>query len=73
MNLGKKYHYDEAHNRHVAKFALDIFDALINEHGMKAHDRMLLEVAATLHDIGMFVHGADHHKHGQYIVSNYLT
>lgn len=70
MNLGRKYHYDEAHNRHVAKFALDIFDALINEHGMKAHDRMLLEVAATLHDIGMFVHGADHHKHGQYIVSN---
>jgi exopolyphosphatase/guanosine-5'-triphosphate,3'-diphosphate pyrophosphatase len=70
MNLGRKYHYDEAHNRHVAKLALDIFDALVNEHGMDARDRMLLEVAATLHDIGMFIRSSEHHKHGQYIVSN---
>jgi exopolyphosphatase/guanosine-5'-triphosphate,3'-diphosphate pyrophosphatase len=70
MNLGRKYHYDEAHNRHVANFALAIFDALINEHGMSSRDRMLLEVSATLHDIGMFIRSSGHHKHGQYIVSN---
>ncbi len=70
MNLGRKYHYDEAHNRHVAKFSLAIFDALVNEHGMGPRERMLLEVAATLHDVGMFVRGSGHHKHGQYIVSN---
>ncbi len=70
MNLGKKYHYDEAHSRHAAKFALTIFDALVNEHGMNSRDRMLLETAATLHDVGMFVRTSAHHKHGQYIVSN---
>ena len=70
MNLGKKYHYDEAHSRHAAKFALTIFDALVNEHGMNSRDRMLLETAATLHDVGMFVRSSAHHKHGQYIVSN---
>jgi exopolyphosphatase/guanosine-5'-triphosphate,3'-diphosphate pyrophosphatase len=70
MNLGKKYHYDEAHNRFVAKISLEIFDALMNEHGMNSRDRMLLEVAATLHDIGMFVRSSSHHKHGQYIVAN---
>jgi exopolyphosphatase/guanosine-5'-triphosphate,3'-diphosphate pyrophosphatase len=70
MNLGRKYHYDEAHNRHVAKFALTIFDALKSEHGMDARDRMLMEIAATLHDIGMFVRSSAHHKHGQYIVSH---
>jgi exopolyphosphatase/guanosine-5'-triphosphate,3'-diphosphate pyrophosphatase len=70
MNLGRKYHYDEAHNRHVAKFALTIFDGLINEHGMDSRDRMLMEVAATLHDIGMFLRSSGHHKHGQYIVAH---
>ena len=70
MTLGRKFHYDEVHNRHVAKLALDIFDALINEHGMQRRDRVLMEVAAILHDVGMFIRGADHHKHGQYIVSN---
>jgi exopolyphosphatase/guanosine-5'-triphosphate,3'-diphosphate pyrophosphatase len=70
MNLGRKYHYDESHNRHVAKFALNIFDALINEHGMNQRDRMLMEAAATLHDVGMFVRSSAHHKHGQYIAAN---
>ncbi len=70
MNLGRKFHYDEAHNRHVAKLSLDIFDALINEHGMERRERMIMEVAATLHDVGMFIRGSGHHRHGQYIVSN---
>ena len=31
---------------------------------------MLLEVAALLHDIGMFIGGANHQQHGRYIVAN---
>jgi exopolyphosphatase/guanosine-5'-triphosphate,3'-diphosphate pyrophosphatase len=27
-------------------------------------------VAAILHDIGMYIKGSGHHKHGQYIVAN---
>jgi exopolyphosphatase/guanosine-5'-triphosphate,3'-diphosphate pyrophosphatase len=37
---------------------------------MDSRDRMLMEVAAILHDIGMFVRSSSHHKHGQYIVAN---
>jgi exopolyphosphatase/guanosine-5'-triphosphate,3'-diphosphate pyrophosphatase len=70
VNLGRKYHYDEAHNRYVAGLCLVIFDALAREHGMGRRERMMLEVAATLHDIGMFIRGSGHHKHGQYIVAN---
>jgi exopolyphosphatase/guanosine-5'-triphosphate,3'-diphosphate pyrophosphatase len=70
VNLGRKYHYDEPHNRHVADLCLVIFDALVREHGMSRRDRMMLEAAAILHDIGMFIRGAGHHKHGQYIVAN---
>jgi exopolyphosphatase/guanosine-5'-triphosphate,3'-diphosphate pyrophosphatase len=70
VNLGRKYHYDEAHSRHVANLCLELFDALSREHGMNRRERMMLETAAILHDIGMFIKGSGHHKHGQYIVAN---
>jgi exopolyphosphatase/guanosine-5'-triphosphate,3'-diphosphate pyrophosphatase len=69
-NLGKKYHYDEAHSRAVTDISLRLFDALALEHGMKKRERRLLEVAAMLHDIGMFITAAGHHKHGAYIVAH---
>jgi exopolyphosphatase/guanosine-5'-triphosphate,3'-diphosphate pyrophosphatase len=69
VNLGRKYHYDEPHSRHVASLCRILFDAL-GEHGMSRRERMMLEVAALLHDIGMFILGSGHHRHGQYIVAN---
>jgi exopolyphosphatase/guanosine-5'-triphosphate,3'-diphosphate pyrophosphatase len=54
----------------VAELCLILFDALSSIHGMNRQDRMLLEVAALLHDIGMYIGGSKHHKHGQYIVAN---
>ncbi|MDR0710113.1 MAG: HD domain-containing protein [Spirochaetaceae bacterium] len=70
VNLGRRYHFDEAHNLHVAFLCNILFDALAREHGMNRRERVMLEVAATLHDIGMFIRGSGHHKHGQYIVAN---
>jgi exopolyphosphatase/guanosine-5'-triphosphate,3'-diphosphate pyrophosphatase len=70
INLGRKYHFDEAHGRHVADLCMVFFDALVQEHGLNRRERMLLETAALLHDIGMFIRGASHQKHGQYIVAN---
>jgi exopolyphosphatase/guanosine-5'-triphosphate,3'-diphosphate pyrophosphatase len=70
VNLGRRYHYDEAHGRHVADLCLIMFDALAREHGMSRRERMMLEAAAILHDIGMYIKGSGHQKHGQYIVAN---
>ncbi|MDR1220474.1 MAG: HD domain-containing protein [Treponema sp.] len=70
INLGRKYHFDEAHGRHVAALSKIIFDALVHEHGLNRHERLLLEIAALLHDIGMFIRGSSHQKHSQYIVAN---
>jgi exopolyphosphatase/guanosine-5'-triphosphate,3'-diphosphate pyrophosphatase len=69
-NLARRYHYDEAHSRHVANLALTLFDQLQREHGMDKRARMLLEVAAILHDIGTYIRASGHHKHGMYIVQN---
>ena len=70
VNLGRKYHYDEAHSRHVAELCMVLFDALAREHGMNRRQRMILEAAAILHDIGTFIRSSGHHRHGQYIVAN---
>jgi exopolyphosphatase/guanosine-5'-triphosphate,3'-diphosphate pyrophosphatase len=69
-NLGRRYHYDEAHGRHVADLCLMLFDSLSREHGMSRRERMMLETSAILHDVGMYIRGAGHHLHGQYIVAN---
>jgi len=70
VNLGRKFHFDEAHGYHVAKLCMTIFDALVKEHGMSRRHRIMLEIAALLHDIGAYIRASAHQKHGQYIISN---
>lgn len=70
QSLGKRYHYDEVHARYVSALSLSLFDFLAREHGLGAHERLLLETAAILHDIGTFIRSSGHHRHGEYIVSN---
>ena len=68
--LGQKYPYDEPHARNVAALAVQpVRRAAAREHGLAARDRLLLEVAALLHDVGMLRDPARHHKHSQYILS----
>ena len=68
-SLGEKYRYDAAHARPWRSLATRLFDELNAEHGLDARDRLLLEVAALLHDIGIFVGLRAHHKHAQYLIS----
>jgi exopolyphosphatase/guanosine-5'-triphosphate,3'-diphosphate pyrophosphatase len=70
VNLGRKYHIDEPHCLHVANLCMTIFDALSQEHGMNRRERILLKVAALIHEIGMFVQSSSHNLHGQYIIAN---
>jgi len=67
--LGEKYRYNAAHARHVAQLSTGIFDSLAVEHGLGQRERLLLEVAALLHDIGLYVSLRGHHKHAQYLLS----
>ncbi|MDR0456108.1 MAG: HD domain-containing protein, partial [Treponema sp.] len=70
VNLGRRFHFDEAHSRYVARLCMTLFDALEKVHGMNYRQRMMLETAAILHDIGAFIKASGHNKHGQYIVAN---
>ena len=70
MTLAEKFRCDKNHFEYVRKMSLFLFDALKNELSLSRRARMLLEVAAILHDIGSFIGEAAHHLHGEYIVRN---
>jgi exopolyphosphatase / guanosine-5'-triphosphate,3'-diphosphate pyrophosphatase len=69
MQVGQKYAFDEQHATTVAKFAVQLFDETQRLHHLDEESRLLLEVAALLHDIGHFVSATEHHKHTYYLLT----
>jgi exopolyphosphatase/guanosine-5'-triphosphate,3'-diphosphate pyrophosphatase len=67
--LGQRYRFDREHGQHVMMLATRLFDELRDEHGMSDSQRLLLKVAALLHDIGVYVSLRAHHKHSQYVLA----
>lgn len=67
--LGRRYRYDRLHSEIVASLAAGIFDATRSLHKLGEHERLLLELAAVLHDIGHFVGVNGHHKHSYYLIN----
>ncbi len=68
-SLGKKYQYDEPHAERVRELSELIFDELKAEQHMTEAHRLYLQVAALLHDIGLFISTRGHHKHSYYLIT----
>lgn len=71
-NLASQYDTDFAHSEHVARLALEIWDAL-SANGLHRGDpaeRELVWATGMLHDIGVAVDYDDHHKHSRYLILN---
>src|SRR5881296_3932052 len=68
--MGKKYFFDEKHATTVARLALQIFDQTTSLHELDSEARLVLEVAALLHDIGHYVNVSNHHKHTFYLIQS---
>jgi exopolyphosphatase/guanosine-5'-triphosphate,3'-diphosphate pyrophosphatase len=69
LQVGRKYAFDEPHATAVARFAVQLFDETQRLHHLDDESRLLLEVAALLHDIGHFVSATEHHKHTFYLLN----
>lgn len=67
--LGRRFRFDAAHGRHVARLALSLFEQLRDHHELEPDDRRILAAAAVLHDIGLFIGYRRHHKHSLYVIS----
>ena len=68
--LGHKYHFHAGHAQQVRYIAELLFDQLQPLHQLSQESRMLLRVAATLHEIGGYVNSSAHHKHSYYLITN---
>ncbi|MDH3069514.1 HD domain-containing protein [Akkermansia sp. N21169] len=68
--LADRYMADKDHRMHVARLCDSLFVDLQDLHRLTEHDRLLLQVAAILHEVGTYISPRHHNKHSQYIILN---
>jgi exopolyphosphatase/guanosine-5'-triphosphate,3'-diphosphate pyrophosphatase len=68
--LAERYQSDPSHGEHVGKLCEHFLTNLTDLHNLTAHDALLLQVAAILHEVGTYVSPRAHHKHSEYIILN---
>jgi len=65
----RKFGAAESHSRLVEKFAVLIFDKMKKVHGLGAREKLLLQTAAILHEVGKHINLRNHSRHSYNIVS----
>ena len=58
------------HSLQVARLALALHDELADRLALDDEDRELLEAAALLCNVGLFISHSKHHKHSYYVIRN---
>lgn len=66
--LGMRYLYHQDHAEAVEKNSLLIFDKVKKLHGLNKRERVLLQLAAILHDTGKFINLNKHYVHSYNII-----
>ena len=67
-DLAERYGVNNGHQRFVTRFALQFFDQLRPIHRLGNHERLLLEIASMVDDIGNFINQSGHYRHSAYIL-----
>ena len=66
--LARQLDPDAPHAETAAALALRLFDQTVELHWFGPAERELLELAAIVHNVGLFISHAAHHKHTYYVV-----
>ena len=67
-HISKRYRYDKKHADQVEKSAMLIFDATRRQHGLSERDRLLLQLAAILHEVGKYINVSSHSSRSYHII-----
>lgn len=67
-DLAQRYRVEPHHMELVRHFALHLFDQLRPLHHLTNRDRLLLQIAAIVHDIGGFIDTHEHYLHSDYVL-----
>jgi exopolyphosphatase / guanosine-5'-triphosphate,3'-diphosphate pyrophosphatase len=68
MQLVRRFGCDKDYAESTASLAVQIFDQTRDLHGLDDRNRMLLEFAALVHDIGSYLNVRNRHKHAMYLI-----
>jgi len=68
ISFGQSCQMDDLHSLQVATLSLALFDQLAEPFGLKKRDRIVLETASLLHDIGYYISYHSHHKHSCHLI-----
>lgn len=69
-HIAKRYRSSKKHIEYVEQTALKFFDETRKISGLGSRDRLLLQVAVSLHEIGKFVHSRNHSEAAYSIIKN---
>ncbi|WP_232842645.1 MULTISPECIES: HD domain-containing protein [Lactobacillaceae] len=67
-DLAQRFRVEPHHMELVRHFALHLFDQLKTLHRLTPRDRLLLQIAAIVHDIGGFIDTHEHYLHSDYVL-----
>ena len=70
LRLARHLDPDPDHAVHTAELANQLFDRTRKLHGLGGTERELLEAAAIVHNVGLFISHSSHHKHSYYVIRN---
>ncbi len=70
LRLARQLDPDPDHALQTAKLATQLFDRTVEIHGLGAAERELLDGAAIVHNVGLFISHSSHHKHSYYVIRN---
>lgn len=67
-HIGKRYRFDRKHTEHVERYAMEIFDNTRRIHGLSDRERLLLQLATILHEIGKYISVTNHNTRTYHII-----
>jgi exopolyphosphatase/guanosine-5'-triphosphate,3'-diphosphate pyrophosphatase len=70
LQLAERCDDDPAHSAHVARLAVELFDALVPITDLLGTAREYLEAGALLANVGLVVAHSKHHLHAYYVIRN---
>lgn len=70
LRLAHQLDPDPEHALHTAQLATELFDRTVGWHELGDRARELLDAAALVHNVGLFISHSSHHKHSYYVVRN---
>lgn len=67
--IADRYMVEENHREIVLLYANQLFDRLKRIHNLTKRDRLLLGVAALIHDVGSFINSQRHYQYSEEVIS----